>query len=112
MDLSGDGMAAVNAALGWGASTMDGLAALITGNATFVSIWMGLISGLGSGLGITILGCSSLTSSLGGLRRLDLGWLGQLDLGRRWWRGGDNQNCLLILVCHQLLDLAPDIKGN
>ena len=60
------GIAAVIAALGCGARITDGLAALITGILTLASIWIGFGSGLGSGLGIMILGCSSFTSSLGG----------------------------------------------
>ena len=42
------------------------LAALISGMFTLASIWIGFGSGLGSGFGITIFGCSSFTSIFGG----------------------------------------------
>src|SRR5271165_5239125 len=72
------GMAAVMAALGCGASTTSGLAALISGILTLASIWIGLGSGLGRGLGILIFGCSSLTSTLGGSGILIFGGSGIL----------------------------------
>ena len=55
------GMAAVSAALGCGARTIDGFAALICGVFSLASISIGFSAGFGSGFGILIFGCSICT---------------------------------------------------
>src|ERR1700721_3825703 len=75
------GIAAVRAALGWGARTTAGLAALAAGRLTLASISTGFGSGLGSGLGMLILAVSSFSSTLGGSGGVILGGSGSLTLG-------------------------------